>query len=92
MMVGGILAGMLYNRAGGRLPQHCCRDFDCCRVFPDDTYPVGYDPGFVVVCLLLIGFGLGLMLTPASNMIMNSVSKKYQGMVQASPVSNGLRR
>jgi MFS family permease len=39
--------------------------------------------GFVVLCLVLIGFGLGLMLTPASNMIMNSVSKKYQGMVSS---------
>jgi len=32
---------------------------------------------------VLIGFGLGLMLTPASNMIMNSVGKKYQGMVSS---------
>jgi MFS family permease len=37
----------------------------------------------VVLCLVLIGFGLGLMLTPASNMIMNSVSKRYQGMVSS---------
>jgi len=38
---------------------------------------------FVVLCLVLIGFGLGLMMTPASNMIMNSVSKKYQVMVSS---------
>jgi hypothetical protein len=36
---------------------------------------------FVVVYLSLIGFGIGLMLTQASNMIMNSVARNYQGMV-----------
>ncbi|MEI6293305.1 MAG: MFS transporter [Methanomicrobiales archaeon] len=83
MMVGGILAGILYNRAGGRL---LCivagitvvvGYFLMTRIRPDTT------TGFVVLCLLLIGFGLGLMLTPASNMIMNSVGKKYQGMVSS---------
>ncbi len=39
--------------------------------------------GFVVLCLLVIGFSLGLMITPASNMIMNSVGKGYQGMVSS---------
>ena len=37
--------------------------------------------GFVVACLMLFGFGMGLMLTPVSNMIMNLVARKYQGMV-----------
>lgn len=39
--------------------------------------------GFVILCLVLLGFSLGLMITPASNMIMNSVAKKYQGMVSS---------
>ncbi len=83
MMGGGILAGMLYNRAGGRLLSIVAGIsvvagyFLMTRIRPDTT------TGFVVLCLLLIGFGLGLMLTPASNMIMNSVSKKYQGMVSS---------
>lgn len=83
MMVGGILAGMLYNRTGGRLLSIAAGIsivvgyFLMTRIRSDTT------TGFVVVCLLLIGFGLGLMLTPASNMIMNSVSKKYQGMVSS---------
>jgi EmrB/QacA subfamily drug resistance transporter len=83
MMVGGILAGMLYNRAGGRLLSIAAGIsivagyFLMTRIRPDTT------TGFVVLCLLLIGFGLGLMLTPASNMIMNSVGKKYQGMVSS---------
>jgi MFS family permease len=83
MMVGGILAGMLYNRAGGRLLcivagiAIVAGYFLMTRIRPDTT------TGFVILCLLLIGFGLGLMLTPASNMIMNSVSRKYQGMVSS---------
>lgn len=83
MMVGGILAGMLYNRAGGRLLSIIAGIsvvagyFLMTQIRPDTT------TGFVILCLVLIGFGLGLMLTPASNMIMNSVSKKYQGMVSS---------
>lgn len=83
MMVGGVLAGMLYNRTGGRLLSIAAGIsivvgyFLMTLIRPDTT------TGFVVLCLLLIGFGLGLMLTPASNMIMNSVSKKYQGMVSS---------
>lgn len=83
MMAGGILSGMLYNRAGGR--SLCivagiaivAGYFLMTGIRPDTT------TGFVILCLLLIGFGLGLMLTPASNMIMNSVSRKYQGMVSS---------
>jgi hypothetical protein len=39
--------------------------------------------GYVVISLALIGFGLGLMITPASNMVMNSVAKTKQGMVSS---------
>jgi EmrB/QacA subfamily drug resistance transporter len=83
MMGGGILAGMLYNRVGGRSLSIAAGIsivagyFLMTRIRPETT------TGFVVLCLVLIGFGLGLMLTPASNMIMNSVSKNYQGMVSS---------
>ena len=40
-------------------------------------------PGYIVFCLALIGFGLGLVITPASNMVMNSVSRTKQGMVSS---------
>lgn len=39
--------------------------------------------GYVIICLILIGFGLGMMVTPISSMILNSVGKKYQGMVSS---------
>ncbi|MEI6840772.1 MAG: MFS transporter [Methanomicrobiales archaeon] len=79
--IAGILAGMLYNRTGGRL---LC-------IFAGISIAAGFlmltlirvdtSTGFVILCLLLFGFGMGLMLTPISNMIMNSVARKYQGMV-----------
>ena len=40
-------------------------------------------PGYIVFSLALIGFGLGLVITPASNMVMNSVSRAQQGMVSS---------
>jgi EmrB/QacA subfamily drug resistance transporter len=83
MMVGGILAGILYNRAGGRLLSIAAGISIVVGYFLMTRIRADTTTGFVIVCLLLIGFGLGLMLTPASNMIMNSVSKKYQGMVSS---------
>ena len=83
MMAGGIIAGMLYNRAGGRLLSIVAGISLVAGYFLMTRIRVDTTTGFVVLCLILIGFGLGLMLTPASNMIMNSVSKKYQGMVSS---------
>jgi EmrB/QacA subfamily drug resistance transporter len=83
MMAGGILAGVLYNRAGGRSLCIVAGITVVAGYFLMTRIRPGTSTGFVVLCLLLIGFGLGLMLTPASNMIMNSVSKKYQGMVSS---------
>ncbi|WAI01746.1 MFS transporter [Methanogenium organophilum] len=83
MMIAGILAGALFNRTGGR---------PLC-IAAAAVLVVGYylltrlhtetGTGYVVLCLLLVGFGLGLIVTPASNMIMNSVARKYQGMVSS---------
>jgi EmrB/QacA subfamily drug resistance transporter len=83
MMVGGILAGMLYNRTGGRVLCIAAGISIVAGYFLLTRIHVDTPTGFVILCLVLIGFGLGLMLTPASNMIMNSVGKKYQGMVSS---------
>jgi EmrB/QacA subfamily drug resistance transporter len=83
MMIGGILAGILYNRAGGRALSIVAGISVVAGYFLLTRIRVDTSTGFVVICLLLIGFGLGLMLTPAANMIMNSVAKKYQGMVSS---------
>ena len=83
MMIGGLIAGALFNRTGGR-PLAIAAGFVILAGYylithlHADTRTI-----FVIVCLTLIGFGLGLMVTPVSNMIMNSVAKKYQGMVSS---------
>ncbi|MGA2105605.1 MFS transporter [Methanoregula sp.] len=83
MMAAGILSGMLFNRVG---PKRLCIAagislsagyFLVMQLRPDT--PVL----FVVISLALIGFGLGLVITPASNMVMNSVAKTKQGMISS---------
>ena len=83
MMGAGILSGMLFNRTG---PRPLC-------IAAGASLAAGYflmtrlhsdtSAGYVVASLALIGFGLGLMITPASNMIMNSVARTKQGMISS---------
>lgn len=83
MMGAGILAGMLFNRLGPRL---LC-------ILAGIPLTLGYllmtrlhvdTPGsYIILALVLIGFGLGLMITPVSNMIMNSVARTKQGMISS---------
>lgn len=83
MMGAGILSGMLFNRTG---PRALC-------VASGIALTAGYylmtrlqmntPILYVVVSLALIGFGLGLLITPASNMVMNSVARTKQGMVSS---------
>ena len=79
--IAGILAGMLYNRTGGRLLCILAGISIVAGFLMMTMIRVDTSTGFVVACLMLFGFGMGLMLTPVSNMIMNSVARKYQGMV-----------
>ncbi len=83
MMVSGILAGVLYNRVGGRVLCIASGIFLVAGYYLMTLLRVDSSTGFVILCLLIIGFSLGLVVTPASNMIMNSVAKKYQGMVSS---------
>jgi EmrB/QacA subfamily drug resistance transporter len=83
MMVSGILAGALYNRVGGRNLCIAAGAFLVAGYYMMTLLRVDTPTGFVVLCLIVLGFSLGLMITPASNMIMNSVAKKYQGMVSS---------
>ena len=83
MMGAGILSGYLFNRTG---PRALC-------IVSGIALTAGYflmtrlhmdtPPGYVVFSLALIGFGLGLLITPASNMVMNSVARTKQGMVSS---------
>jgi EmrB/QacA subfamily drug resistance transporter len=83
LMVSGIISGFLYNRVGGRKLCISAGIFLVAGYFLMTRLRVDTSTEFVILCLLLIGFGLGMMITPASNMVMNSVSKRYQGMVSS---------
>ncbi|PKL59525.1 MAG: MFS transporter [Methanomicrobiales archaeon HGW-Methanomicrobiales-4] len=83
LMASGIISGALFNRAGGRKLCIAAGIFLVTGYFMMTRLRVDTPTGFVVLCLLMIGFGLGLMITPASNMVMNSVAKRYQGMVSS---------
>ena len=83
MMAAGMLSGMLFNRVG---PKRLCiaaglllvAGYFCIMRLHADTAML-----YVVGCLALIGLGLGLMVTPASNLIMNAVAKTRHGMVSS---------
>lgn len=83
MMAAGILSGSLYNRVGGRKLCIVAGILLVIGYYLMTLLRVDTTTGFVIVCLLVLGFSLGLMITPASNMIMNSVGKRYQGMVSS---------
>lgn len=83
MMGAGLLAGMLFNRTG---PRALCTGAGVALVIGYfmmtrlHTYTTTL---FVVTALAFIGFGLGMVVTPASNMIMNMVSRTKQGMISS---------
>jgi len=83
MMVAGLVSGLLYNRVGGRALCVASGILLVAGYYMMTLLRVDTSIGFVVICLVVLGFSLGLMITPASNMIMNSVSKRYQGMVSS---------
>lgn len=83
MMIAGLVAGMTYNRLG---PRRLC-------ILAAIPLILGYvmmtrlafhtSTGYVVVALALIGLGLGLIVTPATTMIMMSVARGRAGMVSS---------
>ncbi|WAC05814.1 MAG: MFS transporter [Methanoregula sp.] len=83
MMAGGICAGMLYNKTGGRPLCIAAGIILAAGYYMMIHLRVNTTTEFVILSLIVIGLGLGLLVTPIANMIMNSVSKKYQGMVSS---------
>ncbi|HNX18055.1 MAG TPA: DHA2 family efflux MFS transporter permease subunit [Methanoregula sp.] len=83
MMISGIIAGAAFNRTG---PRRLC--IIACIPMIIGYYmmtmlDVHISTAFVVVSLALIGFGLGLLVTPLTSLIMMSVSKTKAGMVSS---------
>lgn len=83
MMIAGLIAGILFNRTGGRLLCMAAAFVIAVGYYLMSNLHSDTTLAYVILCLILIGFGVGLMVTPAFNMIMNSVSKKHQGMVSS---------
>ncbi len=83
MMIAGIAAGLLFNRVGARILSIGAGIFLVAGYFMVTRLQVDTSIGFVLACLTVIGLGLGLIVTPVSNMVMNSVARAYQGMVSS---------
>jgi len=83
MMISGIIAGLLFNRVGAR--PLCITSAIILLAGYFMIWHLGVDTtmGYIVACLSAIGFGMGMLITPVANMIMNSVAKSYQGMVSS---------
>jgi len=83
MMVAGLIAGEAFNRVG---PRRLCI-LSCIPLilgyFMMTKLFVHTSTGFVVLALALIGFGLGLIVTPVTTLIMMSVSKAKAGMISS---------
>ena len=83
MMISGVVAGLLFNRVGGKILCLGAGIVLTIGYYMETLLRVDTSMSFVIVSLTCIGFGLGLMMTPISSMIMNSVSRKYGGMVSS---------
>jgi EmrB/QacA subfamily drug resistance transporter len=83
MVTGGILGGTLYNKIGGRMINIGAAISVVIGYFLT-LFLISTSPGwYMALCLFLVGTGVGSMVTTLSNMAMNSVSKKYQGMISS---------
>lgn len=83
MMISGVIAGMLFNRVGGRALSVAAAAILLAGYYAIWHVGVSSTTVFLTGSLSVIGFGLGFMIPPVSNMVMNSVSKKYGGMVSS---------
>lgn len=83
MMVGGIVSGFLYNRSGPRPLSIGAAVILLAGYFLMWHLKVDTTTMYIVACLITIGLGMGLLITPLTNMIMNAVPRRYQGMVSS---------
>lgn len=83
MMASGIIAGSLFNRTGGRPLCIFSAFILLAGYFMMWHLHVDTPAHYIVACLLFIGLGMGLLVTPLTNMIMNSVPRSYQGMISS---------
>jgi len=83
MMASGFLAGILFNRLGPRLLCIIAGLPLILGYFMMTRLHTYTSTGYVIASLVLIGFGLGMIVTPVTNMIMMSVTKAKTGMISS---------
>lgn len=83
MMIAGLIAGMLFNKIGGKKLTIIAAFIITIGYFLITHLRSDTPTGFVVLCLIFIGLGLGIMVSPVTNMIMMSSPKKNSGMVSS---------
>jgi len=83
MMASGFLAGLLFNRLGPRILCIAACIPLILGYFMMTRLHTYTATSFVIASLVLIGFGLGMIVTPVTNMIMMSVTKTKTGMISS---------
>ncbi len=83
MMISGLVAGMLFNRIGGKKLAIIAAVIITTGYFLITHLRADTPTAFVVLCLVFIGLGLGMMVSPVTNMIMMSTPRKKSGMVSS---------
>lgn len=83
MMASGFLAGILFNRLGPRILCIIAGIPLIAGYFLMTRLHTYTSTGYVIGSLVLIGFGLGMIVTPVTNMIMMSVTKAKTGMISS---------
>ena len=81
--IAGFIAGMLYNRVGGRNLLIGASVITVLGYFLLFTLNAGTPAGFIILFLSITGFGGGIFVPPLSNMVMTMTSKQYRGMISS---------
>ena len=97
MMIAGLIAGLAFNRFGPRGSASLPVSRSSPGYYMLTTLGVGTPIGFISLSLGLIGFGFGMIVTPATTLAMISVEKRKAGMIssltsleRSAPISIGI--
>lgn len=83
MMITGILSGALFNRFGGKILCIIGSLFLLSGYYLLWHMDAATSSGYISGSLFIVGLGLGMMISPLTNMILSSVAKCKQGMVSS---------
>ena len=83
LMICGIIAGLAYNKVGGKKLTLCATLLMAVGYFLMSRMNATSSTMYIITCLFLIGAGIGLMTTPVSNMVMSLAPAKKKGMVSS---------